>query len=290
MTSVTLLAWTVVKTKVAGEGGVDGDLSGFLVANFADHDFVGVVAQDGTQPAREGKSLFFVYGNLGDAAHLIFDGIFDGDDLVFVVFDFVDGGVEGGRLAGTCGACNQDHAVGLVDVTAEARDVLRIEADYIEIQVAEFFAERFFIENAEDGVFTVNRRHDGDAEVDEAAFVANAEAAILGDAALGDVEFAHYFNSGKDGGVPFLGEGLHGVLQDAVDAVLDDDFGVAGFDVDVTGAALEGRENHGVDETDDGADAGVARQFVHGDVFVAVFFVADDLERETFGGLVEDAL
>ena len=177
-----------------------------------------------------------------------------------------------------------------MNVTAKARDVLRIEADYIEIEVAEFLAERFFVENAKDGVFTVNRRHDRNAEIDEASFVANAEAAVLGDAALGDIEFAHYFDSGKDGGVPFLGEGLHGVLQDAVDAVLDDDFSVARFDVDVTGAALEGSENHGVHETDNGTDAGVARQFVHGDVFVAVVFVADDLQRESLGRLVEDAL
>ncbi len=246
--------------------------------------------KDGTQPAGEGEALFFVYGNLSDAANLIFDGIFDGDDLVFVVFDFIDGGVERGGLTGTCGAGDEDHAVGLVDVTAEARDVLRVEADYIEIEVTEFFAERFFVEHAKHGVFSVNRRHDRDAEVDETAFVANAEAAILRDAALGDIEFGHHFNSGKDRGVPFFGERLHGVLQDAIDAVLDDDFGVARFDVDVTGAALEGGENHGIDEADDGADAGIARQFVHSDVFVAVFFVADDLQRETFGGLVEDAL
>ena len=90
--------------------------------------------------------------------------------------------------------------------------------------------------------------------------------------------------------MPFLGEGLHGVLQDAVNAVLDDDFGVAGFDVDVARAALEGRENYGVDQPDDGAHAGIARELVHGDVFVAVLIVADDLERETLGGLVENAL
>src|ERR1700757_3686736 len=177
-----------------------------------------------------------------------------------------------------------------MDVTAETRYVLRVEADYIEIQVTEFFAERFFVENAEHSVFTMHGWHDRDAEIDEAAFVANAEAAVLGDAAFGDVEFAHHFDSGEDCGVPFFSEGLHGVLQDAVDAVLDDVLGVAGFDVNVTGATLEGRENHGIDEADDGADAGVARQFVHGDVFVAVVFVADDLQRETFGGLIEDAL
>ena len=136
----------------------------------------------------------------------------------------------------------------------------------------------------------MHRGHDGDAEVDEAAFVTNAEAAVLRDAALGDIEFAHDFNARKDGGVPFLGKRLHGVLQDAVNAVFDDHFGVARFDVNVTGAALEGGEDYGVNQAHDGADAGIARELVHRNVFVAVFFVADDLQGETFGGLVQDAL
>src|SRR5271170_6109542 len=276
--------------QVAGERGVDGDLRGFLVANFADHDFIGVVTQDGAQAAGKGEAFLFVDGNLGDAADLIFDGIFDGDDFVFVVFDFVDGGVERGGFAGAGGSSDQDHAVGFLNVTAEAGFVWAVEADDIESQVTEFFAEGFFVEDAEDGVFAVDGGHDGDAEVHEAAFVAHAEAAVLGDAALGDIKLAHDFNAGEDGGVPFLGEGLHGVLQHAVNAVFDDDFGVAGFDVNVTGASLESGEDDRVHEADDGADAGIARELVHGDVFVAVLIFANDLEREAFGSLVQDAL
>jgi hypothetical protein len=53
--------------------------------------------------AGEGESLFLVDGNLGDAADLVFDRVFDGDDLVFVVLDFVDRGVQRGGLAGAGG-------------------------------------------------------------------------------------------------------------------------------------------------------------------------------------------
>src|ERR1700733_4121104 len=268
------------ENQVAGERGVDGDLRGFLVADFADHDLVRVVAQDGAQAAGEGEAFFFVHRNLGDAAHLIFDRVFNGDDFVFVVLDFVDGGVERGGFARTRGSSDEDHAVGFLDVAAEAGFVRTNEADDIESQVTEFFAERFFIEDSEHGGFTEHRGHDGDAEVDEAAFVTHAEAAVLRDAALGDIEFAHDFNARKDGGVPFLGQRLHGVLQDAVNAVLDDHFGVARFDVNVTGAALEGGEDYGVNQAHDGADTGIARELVHRNVFVAVFFVADDLQGE----------
>ena len=165
-----------------------------------------------------------------------------------------------------------------------------IEADYVERQVAEFLAESFFVEDAQDGVFAMNRRHDRNAEVHEAAFVTHAEAAVLRNATLGDIEFAHHFNARKNRGVPFLGERLHGVLQYAVNAVLDDHFGVARFDVDVARSAFEGGEDYGVHQTNDGAHAGIARELIHRNIFFAVFFVADDLQREPFGGLIEHAL
>jgi len=57
------------------------------------------VAQDGAQAAREGQTFLFVYGNLGDASQLIFDRVFDGDDLVFVGLDFVYRRIEGRGLA-----------------------------------------------------------------------------------------------------------------------------------------------------------------------------------------------
>ena len=80
--------------QVAGERRLNGDLRGLVVADFAHHDLVGVVAQDGTQPARKGQSLFFVHGNLRDALELVFDRIFDGDDLVLIGLDLVDRGIQ----------------------------------------------------------------------------------------------------------------------------------------------------------------------------------------------------
>jgi len=46
---------------------------------------------------------------------------------------------------------------------------------------------------------------------------------------LGNVQIAEHFDARKDGGMPFLGDGLHGVLQYAVDAVLYGHFGVRGL-------------------------------------------------------------
>ncbi len=90
--------------------------------------------------------------------------------------------------------------------------------------------------------------------------------------------------------MPFLGDGLHGVLKDPVNTVFDSDFGVARFDVNVTGAALECGENNGFDETDDGAGGAVARQAITGNGFLAFLFFLGGLQSESFGGLFEHAL
>ena len=90
--------------------------------------------------------------------------------------------------------------------------------------------------------------------------------------------------------MPFLGNGLHGVLQHAVDAVLDGDFCVTRFDVDVTGAALECGEDDGLHEAHHGAGGAIASQAVAGNRLFAFLFFLGSLKSESFGGLLEDAL
>src|SRR5690606_5335003 len=46
--------------QVAGEGGAHGDVGGFAVADFADQDDVGVVAEDGAEDVGERQSDFGV--------------------------------------------------------------------------------------------------------------------------------------------------------------------------------------------------------------------------------------
>ena len=65
---------------------------------------------------------------------------------------------------------------------------------------------------------------------------------------------------------------------------------VVGFDVNVGGAALEGGEDGGVHEADDGADVFFAGELLNGDVFVGVFVAGEHVEGEAFAGFVEDAL
>ena len=63
-------------------------------------------------------------------------------------------------------------------------------------------------------------------------------------------------------GVPFFGDWLHGVLQNAVNAVFDRDFRIACFDVNVAGATLKCRENYRFDQSYDRASRRVSSQSV----------------------------
>ena len=64
MTSKALFAWTVDKDEVAGQCRLNGDLRRFRIADFADHDAIRIVAQDGAQAAGERQALLLVDGDL----------------------------------------------------------------------------------------------------------------------------------------------------------------------------------------------------------------------------------
>ena len=82
---------------------------------------------------------------------------------------------------------------------------------------------------------------------------AQAEAAVLRHALLGDVELRHDLEPADDRVVVPLVERLDGGVEHAVDAVLGEHLAVLGLDVDVGGAALDRAEDQRVDEAHDRA-------------------------------------
>ena len=100
---------------MAGQCGLDGDGGRFLVAHFPDHDPVGVLAQEGTQDAREIQADAFVDGNLDDAVNVVLDGVLGGEELGVDRVDAAQGGVERGGLAGTGRAGDDEDAIGFLD-------------------------------------------------------------------------------------------------------------------------------------------------------------------------------
>ena len=77
------------------------------IAHFADHDDVGVLAEDVLQGVVEGERVQADLALLDDALVVfedVFNGVFEGDDVLFEIgIDVLDHGGERGGLAATGG-------------------------------------------------------------------------------------------------------------------------------------------------------------------------------------------
>ena len=82
--------------EVACEGCLDGELCGFGIADFADEDDIGVLAEQRAETCGEGDIAFDIDLHLGDAVHVVFDGVFDGHDIAGGAVNATKGGVQGG--------------------------------------------------------------------------------------------------------------------------------------------------------------------------------------------------
>src|SRR5262249_41568904 len=82
------------ENEVSGQCRLDSNLRSLFVTNFADHDLVRIMAQNRSQAAGKGQPFLLVDRDLGDAVQLILDRVFDRDDLVFFIADFIQSSVQ----------------------------------------------------------------------------------------------------------------------------------------------------------------------------------------------------
>ena len=111
--------------QVSGFGGGDGGFDGDQVAQFADEDDVGVLAECAAESFGEARDVRADL-TLNHHAFLVvvveFDGVLDRDDVHgALLVDDVDHRGEGGGLAGTGRAGHEDHAAGTVEQVLDAR-------------------------------------------------------------------------------------------------------------------------------------------------------------------------
>ena len=132
-----------------------GDVRSFEVANFANHDDIGRLPEDRAQRDRKGHSDFRIHLHLVDPIHLIFDRLFDRDDLAVGFVDVVQAGVKGACLAGTGRASDKQNAVGQLDQTLER---FLIVAEKSELGQTEHEAR--FVEHAHNDALAVIGRDD----------------------------------------------------------------------------------------------------------------------------------
>ena len=98
------------------------------------------------------------------------------------------------------------------------------------------------------------------------------ESAVLGYATFGDVQFGHDFESGNQGIVHGGRQGVHGLIQDAVDSKFHLDASFSRFNMHVTGVFLERTQDNRIHQLDDRAL--IFRDPLHGeDVFASLIFL-----------------
>ena len=232
--------------QVAGERRLDGDLGGLEVAHLADHDDVGVLAQEGAQRVGEVEADVLVDLHLVDADQVVLDRILGGGDVGDDLVELGERRVEGGGLAAAGRAGDQHHAEGLVDGVLEVlqRQLLEAELGHVELQVR-------LVEQAQHDLLAEDGRQNRDAEVHVLAGAElELDAAVLRQPPLGDVERRHDLDARGDG-VLELERRLHDLFEHAVDAVADAEHLLVRLEMDVAGAPLHGAGEDGVDQPDD---------------------------------------
>ena len=103
--------------QVAGLRRLDGDLGGFQVADFADHDDIRVLAQEGAQRGGKGQSHLVVHVDLVDAGQIDFGRVLRRRDVAILGVEDVEAGVQRHGLAAAGRAGHQDHALRLGQVS-----------------------------------------------------------------------------------------------------------------------------------------------------------------------------
>src|SRR5690349_21137726 len=112
---------------MAGKRSFDRDFCGLRVANFADHDDVRVLTQDGAQGVSESKPNFLFDGNLIDAWDLELNRIFNGNDVENWVVQFIESGIKRGGLAGTGRSGDEDQTVWRIHCRLHLLQRVRVE-------------------------------------------------------------------------------------------------------------------------------------------------------------------
>ena len=161
--------------------------------------------------------------------------------------DLVQRRVEGRRLTGAGRPGDEQRAGRLDDDLLE--DVPHLVG---EAELRERRRPLRLVEEAHDDPLALDRRQDGDADVEQAArcLRVQRDAAVLRLAPLGDVELGEHLQARRHAGREPLRDPLQ-LVEDAVDAEADDERVVLRIEVDVARPVLGGLEDDRVDEPDE---------------------------------------
>src|SRR5690606_13918389 len=134
-----------------------------------------------------------VDGYMVDALQLVFDRILRGHDIGVRGVDRGKGRVQGGGFSGTRGAGHQDHPERRIQGFPEIAQALFAEAHFghVQVQVA-------LVQYAHHHLFAVDGGKHAHAQIDFLEAEVQLDAAVLRQAALGDVQVRHDLDARYD--------------------------------------------------------------------------------------------
>ena len=267
---------------MAGQGRLDRDHGGLPVADLTDEDDVRVGAQDGSKRGGEREPRPRVHLDLVDAGKPVLDGVLDRDDVSVRLVHDVERRVERRGLARACRAGHEDGAVRL-----RVGLLIRMEGRLAEPQVLQAQQDRALVEDPDDHLLAVHGGKGREAKVDRLAGDGQADAPVLGDPALGDVDVRHDLQAADEAGLDVLRR-AHDLRQHAVDPVTDANVALHRLDVDVRGPVGDRLADEEVHHLDDRALLDRRRRPLH--LGQVVLDRDRGLRRHRLHGLVEAAV
>jgi hypothetical protein len=232
--------------EVSGQAGLDRDLRRLEVTDLPHQDHVRVLAQDRPEPGREREPDLRLHLDLSDPFHLNLDRILESDDGLLRRVDLREGGVERRRLSRARRSGDEDDSVAAPDELPENGAVAAVEPDAIEAQ--QLLCPRKQPEHGPLPVLRGDRRH---SDVVFPSCNLQDDAAVLGEALLGDVESAHDLDPRGDRLLHAFRERAEWLVEQVVRSEPDEKLALEGLDMNVAGALLDGLLKKRVDESDD---------------------------------------
>jgi len=217
-------------------------------SDLAHHQDIGVGTEDRAQGRGERQTCLWIDLDLIEAGQSVLDRVLDRDDVDLRPVHLGQRRVERRRLTRARRPRDEEGAGRL------ANDVLELRAHLVrEPELRQRRGPFGLVEEAHDHALALDRREDGDADVEEAAggLRVQRDAAVLRLAPLGDVELREDLEAGRHSGREALRDPLH-FVQDAVDAEPDDERVVLGIEMEIAGPVFGCLEDDRVDQAHEG--------------------------------------
>src|SRR4030095_3713507 len=202
-------------------------------ADFADHNYIRILAHDRAQAVGERKADLRFNLDLIYTAKLIFHRIFDGNDLLTGIVDLLQGSVERRRFTTTGRPGNEHHPMRLGDHFIKLFEDCGRKTQSIHLS-----KDLRALQQTNDHAFTVQGGNSGNTEIDIFPRKSDLDASVLGQPALCDIELRQNLSPRNHGCLQLARRRLD-FVENAIDAVPDLQLILKGLDLEIRGAHLE---------------------------------------------------